>query len=118
VPAYRPHVPHEPGSVLQSRQLDPRPFLRLDNARQLEAEIMLLGVRHGPILRHLNERYHTQTPNGRNVPDSCTAQIFREEEWYPPPWHSCAVEVSTSGGVTSTLDVRSGRSPIYKFATN
>ena len=30
-----PHVPHEPGSVLQSRQLDPRTFLRLDNARQL-----------------------------------------------------------------------------------
>ena len=27
------HAPHEPGSVLQSRQLDPRPFLRLDNAR-------------------------------------------------------------------------------------
>jgi hypothetical protein len=22
------HVPHEPGSVLQSRRLDPRPFLR------------------------------------------------------------------------------------------
>jgi hypothetical protein len=31
---------------------------------------MLLGLRHGPILRHrnLSERYHTQTPNGRNVP--------------------------------------------------
>src|SRR5215471_3982716 len=48
----------------------PRPFVRLDNARQLEVEIMLLGLRHGPILRHRNsnERYHTQTPNGRNVP--------------------------------------------------
>ena len=57
-----PHVPHEPGSVFQSRQLDPRPFLGLDHARQLEAEIMLLGLRHRPILRHrnLSERYHTQ----------------------------------------------------------
>jgi hypothetical protein len=45
--------PHEPGSVLQGRQLNARPTLRLDNARQLEAEIMLLGLRQGPILRHL-----------------------------------------------------------------
>jgi hypothetical protein len=58
-----PHVPHEPGSVCQSRHLDPGPFLRLDDARQPEAEIMLLGLWHAPILRHrnLSERYHTQT---------------------------------------------------------
>jgi hypothetical protein len=35
-------------SVFQSRQLDPRPFLRLNNARQLKAAILLLGLRHGP----------------------------------------------------------------------
>jgi hypothetical protein len=57
-----PHVPQEPRSVLQSRQLNARPFLRLDHARQLAAEIMLPGLRHGPILRRRNvsERYHTQ----------------------------------------------------------
>jgi hypothetical protein len=30
-----PHVPHEPGSVFEGRQLDPRPLLRLDDAGQL-----------------------------------------------------------------------------------
>ena len=41
-------IVNEPRSVLQSHQLDPRPFLRLDNARQLAAEIMLLRLRHTP----------------------------------------------------------------------
>jgi hypothetical protein len=57
-----PHVPYEARSVFKGRQLDPsRPFLRLNHARQLKAEIMLLGLRHSPILRHRNasKRHHT-----------------------------------------------------------
>jgi len=49
-------------AVSNGAVLNARPTPRLDNARQLAAEIMLLGLRHGPILRHQNfsERYHTQ----------------------------------------------------------
>ena len=54
-----PHVPHGPGSVLQSRQLDARPFLRLDHARQLQAEIILLG---------LPRPHHTASEFKREVP--------------------------------------------------
>src|SRR5215831_5232125 len=51
-----PHVPHEPDSVFQSRQLDPGPLLRLDDARQLEAEIMLLGLSARPHLESEHKR--------------------------------------------------------------
>jgi hypothetical protein len=44
----RPHLPHEAPSVFERRQLNAWSTLRLDYARQLEAEIMLLGLRHGP----------------------------------------------------------------------
>jgi hypothetical protein len=47
----RPHLPHEARSVFEGRQLNARSAFRLDGARQLKAEIMLLRLRHGPILR-------------------------------------------------------------------
>jgi hypothetical protein len=55
----------------------PEALLRLDNARQLEAEIMLLGFGTAPILRHrnFNKRYRTQTTNGRNVPQNRPLQV-------------------------------------------
>jgi hypothetical protein len=40
-PAPGPHVPHEPSSAFKGRQLDPTPFRRLDNARQLKAAILV-----------------------------------------------------------------------------
>jgi hypothetical protein len=43
-----PNLPHEAPSVFQGRQFSARPTLRLDDARELQAEIMLLGLRHGP----------------------------------------------------------------------
>ena len=43
-----PHVPHEPGSSSRVADSTPGPSL----GRQLEAEIMFLGLRHGPILRY------------------------------------------------------------------
>ena len=47
------HMPHETGSIFEGRQLNARSAFRLDHARQLEAEIMLLGSAH-PSLRHRN----------------------------------------------------------------
>jgi hypothetical protein len=44
----RPHVSHEPRGVFKGRRLDPRSTLRLDHARQLDAEIMFVGRRHAP----------------------------------------------------------------------
>jgi hypothetical protein len=44
----RPHLPHEARSVFEGRQLNAWSAFRLDDARQLKAEIMLLGLRHVP----------------------------------------------------------------------
>jgi hypothetical protein len=51
-----------PSAEIALFHLCPSGVAAFDNARQLKAEIMLLRLRHGPILRHqnLSERYHTQ----------------------------------------------------------
>ena len=58
-----PHSPHETRSIFQGRQFNARSTLRLNDACQVETEIMLLGLRHRPSLRQrtLSERYHTQS---------------------------------------------------------
>jgi len=50
----RPHLPNEASAIFKSVQLNARPARRLDHARRLEGEIMLQGLRHGPILRQRN----------------------------------------------------------------
>jgi hypothetical protein len=47
----RPHLSHETRSIFQGRQFNARSALRLDNARQLEAEITLVRFRHRPNLK-------------------------------------------------------------------
>src|SRR6516165_9432257 len=48
-------LPHEPGSIFQGRQLNARPFLGSITRVSFKAEIMLLGLRHGPISKFKRE---------------------------------------------------------------
>jgi hypothetical protein len=57
------------------------PARGLDHARQLEAEILLLRLRHSPILRHrnLSERYHTQITELTLASIRATQTLTREK---------------------------------------
>jgi hypothetical protein len=81
-------------SELVCAALNARSTLGLDNARQLEAEIVLPGLRHGPILRHrnLSERYHTHHGASSFAPQGALSTAFA---------HALALPTGLSSSVQS-----------------
>jgi len=67
-----PHVPHEPGSVIQSRHLDPRPSSRLDHSRQRELETV--SRQHPRIMADLNAETGCDGANLRSSTVNCGPQ--------------------------------------------